>query len=45
MCEAINHKVLALHRSKFAGIDVKDIPLGKWRYLNKDEANRIFEKI
>lgn len=45
MCEAINHKVLALHRSKFAGIDVKDIPLGKWRYLNKDEVNRIFEKI
>ena len=32
MCEAIGHKVLALHRSKIAGIDVKDIPLGKWRY-------------
>ena len=31
MCEAIGHKVLALHRSKIAGIDVKDIPLGKWR--------------
>ena len=27
MCEAINHKVLALHRSKIAGIGVKDIPL------------------
>ena len=34
MCEAIGHKVLALHRSKIAGIGVKDIPLGKWRYLN-----------
>lgn len=27
MCEAIGHKVLALHRSKIAGIGVKDIPL------------------
>ena len=27
MCETIGHKVLALHRSKIAGIGVKDIPL------------------
>ena len=27
MCEAIDHKVLALHRSKIAGIGVKDLPL------------------
>jgi len=41
MCEAIGHKVLALHRSKIAGIGVKDIPLGKWRYLTKEEVNII----
>ena len=41
MCEVIGHKVLALHRSKIAGIDVKDIPLGKWRYLNSKEVNKI----
>ena len=41
MCEAVGHKVLALHRSKIAGIDVKDIPLGKWRYLNSKEVNKI----
>ena len=41
MCEAIGHKVLALHRSKIAGIDVKDIALGKWRYLNSKEVNKI----
>jgi len=41
MCEAINHKVLALHRSKIAGIQVKDIPLGKWRYLSKAEVKKI----
>ena len=29
MCEAIGHKVLALHRSKIEGIGVKDIPLRK----------------
>lgn len=29
MCEAIGHGVLALHRSKIAGIGVKDIPLRK----------------
>ncbi len=37
MCEAINRKVLALHRSKIGTISVKDIPLGKWRYLRKTE--------
>ena len=37
MCEAIGKKVLALHRSKIGNIDVRDIPLGKWRYLKKEE--------
>ena len=41
MCESIKHKVLALHRSKIAGIEVKDIPLGKWRYLKKEEISKI----
>ena len=42
MCEAIGHKVLALHRSKIAGIGVKDLSLGKWRYLSKEEVNMLF---
>ena len=33
MCEAINRKVLALHRSKIGKFSVKDIPLGKWKYI------------
>ena len=41
MCEAVGHKVLALHRSKIAGIGVKDLPLGEWRYLSKNEINKI----
>ena len=43
MCEAINHKVLALHRSKIAGIGVKDLPLGKWRYLTSKEVEKIIK--
>ncbi len=41
MCETIGHKVLALHRSKIAGIGVKNLPLGKWRYLTEDEVKTI----
>ena len=41
MCEAIGYKVIALHRSAVAGITVKDIELGKWRYLSKEEVRKI----
>ena len=41
MCEIVGHKVLALHRSKIAGIGVKELPLGKWRYISKKEMNQI----
>ena len=34
MCEAIGHNVLALHRSKIAGIGVKDLPLRKVEIFN-----------
>ena len=37
MCEAINKKVLALHRSKIGKIDVKDLKLGQWKYLSLKE--------
>lgn len=39
MCEAINKKVLALHRSKIGDIEVKDLEIGQWRYLKKQELN------
>ena len=41
MCEAIGKKVLALHRSKIANLSVKDLRLGKWRYLTKEEVRKI----
>lgn len=41
MCEAIGKKVIALHRSKIGNVGVKDLKLGTWRYLNKQEINQI----
>ena len=41
MCESIGRKVLALHRSKIVNIGVKDIELGKWRYLKDYEVNML----
>lgn len=41
MCEAINKKVLALHRSRIGNIDVKDLKIGTWRYLTDKEINNL----
>ena len=44
MCEAINKKVLALHRCKIGNIEVKDIKVGNWRYLTKKEVENLMNK-
>lgn len=41
MCEAVGRKVLALHRSKIGNIGVKDLELGKWRYLASKEVEHL----
>ncbi len=43
MCEAIEKKVLALHRAKIGNIEVKDLEIGKWRYLKQDEINSLLK--
>lgn len=43
MCETIGHKVLALHRSKIGKIEVKNLPLGKWRYLTDIEIKELIK--
>lgn len=43
MCEAIGYKVIALHRSAIAGTEVKDLELGKWRYLSKKEVEDLLK--
>lgn len=41
MCETINRKVLALHRSMIGNIGVKDLKIGTWRYLNHEEVENL----
>ena len=43
MCEAVGRKVLALHRSKIGKIGVKDLEIGKWRYLQPKEVQEILK--
>lgn len=43
MCEAIEKKVIALHRSKIGNIDVKDLKIGSWRYLTKKEVDMLMK--
>ena len=43
MCAAVGRKVLALHTSKIGDIGVKDLELGKWRYLNAREVEEILK--
>ena len=44
MCGAIEKKVLALHRARIENIDVKDIALGKYRYLKDWEVKKLMNK-
>lgn len=44
MCEAINKKVIALHRTKIGNIGVKDLKIGTWRYLNQNEVKNILNQ-
>lgn len=44
MCVAIGKKVLALHRSRIENIEVKDVPLGSFRYLKDWEVNKLMNK-
>lgn len=44
MCESVGRRVLALHRSKIGKIGVKDIELGKWRYLKDFEVKTLIGK-
>lgn len=43
MCESVGRKVLALHRSKIGKIGVKDLELGKWRYLQPKEVEELLQ--
>ena len=44
MCEVINKKVLALHRSKIGNIEVNNLKVGNWRYLTNKEIENLHKK-
>ena len=38
MCEAVGHPVRRLHRSRYAGLDLKSLAPGESRVLTRDEV-------
>jgi 23S rRNA pseudouridine2605 synthase len=38
MCQAVGHPVLQLHRSRYAGIDLRGLAPGEWRELTRPEV-------
>lgn len=45
MCEAFGYKVVKLNRIRIMNIDLKDLPIGKWRYLTGEELKTLNELI
>lgn len=43
MCEAINKKIISLHRSKIGCIEVQDLKIGTWRYLTNEEIKALLK--
>jgi 23S rRNA pseudouridine2605 synthase len=42
LCAAVGHEVSALKRVAFGGLELGDLPPGKWRSVTRDEASRVF---
>ncbi len=41
MCEAVGLPVVRLHRPRYAGLDLGDLPPGRWRELSDGEVERL----
>ena len=41
MCEAVGHPVTRLHRSRYAGLDLKSLAPGEWRELTRAEIDAL----
>jgi 23S rRNA pseudouridine2605 synthase len=39
--EHLGYEVLKLDRTTYAGLDKKDLPRGKWRFLTEKEVIRL----
>ncbi len=42
MCSAIGKNVIALHRVSIGSVNVKNLKIGQWRYLNEDEIKVLY---
>jgi 23S rRNA pseudouridine2605 synthase len=38
MCEAVGFPVMTLKRVQIGELEMKDLPIGKWRFLADDEV-------
>jgi 23S rRNA pseudouridine2605 synthase len=38
MLEAVGHPVTRLHRSRYAGLDLRGLAPGEWRELTREEV-------
>lgn len=45
MGDAVGHPVVRLHRSRYAGIGLRNLPPGSWRELHDHELREIAEKV
>ena len=45
MCEAVGHPVRRLHRSHYAGLDLRGLAPGEWRALGRDEVERLRARV
>lgn len=45
MCESIGHAVISLHRNKIGSISVKDLKIGTYRNLKKDEIEKLINNV
>jgi 23S rRNA pseudouridine2604 synthase len=45
MCEYLNYEVTKLKRTRIMNISLKNIPVGKWRNLTKEELNDIMKMV
>ncbi len=45
MCEFLNYRVISLKRVRIMDLTLDGIKSGQWRYLTKDEINRVFNQI
>ena len=43
MCEAVGHRVIRLHRSRYAGLDLAGLEPGQFRRLSRAEVERLRE--